>query len=67
MSSRPITDALLEQVVQDLVERYGMDMEDVRDLGSRLAELHEARRSENVAFAKAFVAEHPATFDRLSQ
>jgi hypothetical protein len=68
VSSRDITDELVDQVVVDLQERYALDDDDVRALGARLAEPDGAeRRAQNVAFAEQFTTEHRATFDRLSQ
>jgi hypothetical protein len=68
VSSRDITDELVDQVVVDLQERYALDEDDVRALGARLAEPDRAeRRAQNVAFAEQFTADHRATFDRLSQ
>jgi hypothetical protein len=66
--SRSITDELVQQVIDDLQDRYDLDAEDLRALGTRLAEIDATARSdENIAFAERFVAEHPATFDRLSR
>lgn len=68
MSSRPITDELVAQVIDDLQARYGLDTDDLRELGARLAGAdRQARRDENVAFAERFVDEHSKTFDRLSR
>ena len=67
MSSRDITDELVRQVADDLRARYGLDDEDVRALGARLAESAEARTAENLEFAERFTAEHPETFNRLAQ
>jgi hypothetical protein len=68
VSSRSITDELVQQVIDDLQARYDLDAEDLRALGTRLAEIDaKARSDENVAFAEQFTAEHPATFDRLSR
>jgi hypothetical protein len=68
VSSRSITDELVQQVIDDLQARYDLDVEDLRALGTRLAGIDATARSkENVAFAEQFVAEHPATFDRLSR
>lgn len=52
----------------DLRERYGLDDEDVRLLGARLADDPRlARRAENIAFAERFTDEHRETFDRLAK
>ncbi|MBJ7519373.1 MAG: hypothetical protein JHC84_06730 [Solirubrobacteraceae bacterium] len=68
MSSRPITDELVAQVIDDLQARYGMDQDDLRELGARLAGTdRQARQDENVAFAERFIDEHARTFDRLSR
>jgi hypothetical protein len=68
VSSRSITDELVQQVIDDLQARYDLDAEDLRALGTRLAEIDATARSdENAAFAKQFVSGHPATFDRLSR
>ncbi|MBJ7329886.1 MAG: hypothetical protein JHC95_08320 [Solirubrobacteraceae bacterium] len=68
MSSHPITDELVAQVIDDLRARYGLDGDDLRELGARLAGTEpQARRDENVAFAERFVDDHSATFDRLSR
>ena len=68
MSSRPITGELVAQVIDDLQARYGMDQDDLRELGARLAGTdRQASRDENVAFAERFIGEHARTFDRLSR
>jgi hypothetical protein len=67
MSSRDITDALVAEVVSDLRTRYALDEDDVRVLGERIAAAGNQRQAENVAFARRFMAEHAATFDRLSK
>jgi hypothetical protein len=68
VSSRDITEELVEQIVSDLQSRYDFDDDDLRALGARLADpARGARRAANAAFAEGFVAEHRATFDRLSQ
>ena len=68
MGRRSITDELVQQVVDDLQARYDLDADDLRVLGARLSEIDAtARRAQNAAFAEQFVAEHPATFDRLSR
>jgi hypothetical protein len=46
--------------------RYGLDDEDVRALGSRLADSAAARSAENTEFAKRFTEQHRETFDRLA-
>jgi hypothetical protein len=68
MSARPITDELVQQVIEDLRIRYALDEEDIRTLGARLAE-HDpsARRDENTSFGQHFTAKHRETFDRLGQ
>jgi hypothetical protein len=43
-----------------------LDDEDVRALGSRLAEDAGARRAENLESAERFTEEHRETFDRLA-
>lgn len=67
MSARGITDELVQQVADDLRERYGLDDEDMRALASRLADAAAARRDANVQFAKRFTDEHRETFDRLAE
>ncbi len=67
MSSKDVTDELVRQVADELRARYGLDDEDVRTLGARLAEPADARAAENLEFAERFTAEHRETFDRLSQ
>ncbi len=68
MSDRSITDELVRQAIDDLQARYDLDAEDLRALGTRLSEIDPTVRSgENVSFADQFVAEHSATFDRLSR
>lgn len=68
MSTRPITQELVQQVSEDLRARYALDEEDMRVLGARLAD-HDrtGRHDENIAFAEQFTAEHRETFDRLGQ
>lgn len=65
MSAKGITDELVKRVADDLRTRYGLDDEDVRALGSRLAA--SARSAENLEFAKHFTEEHRETFDRLAE
>lgn len=67
VSSKDITDGLVRQVADELRARYGLDDEDVRTLGARLAEPADARAAENREFAERFTAEHRETFDRLAQ
>jgi hypothetical protein len=67
VSSKDITDELVRQVADELRERYGLDDEDVRTLGARLAGAADARAAANVEFAERFTAEHRETFDRLAQ
>jgi hypothetical protein len=67
VSTKGITDEFVGQVAQDLRVRYGLDEEDLRALGSRLAGGQGERSAENVEFAKRFTAEHRETFDRLAQ
>jgi hypothetical protein len=67
MSARGISDEFVEQVSNDLRERYGLDDEDVRLLGVRLADDPKlARRVENIAFAERFTDQYRETFDRLA-
>ena len=66
MSGKSITDELVHQVADDLRARYGLDDEDMRALGSRLAEEAGARSAENLEFAERFAEEHRETFDRLA-
>lgn len=67
MSAKGITDELVQQVADELRTRYGLDDEDVRALGSRLADGASERRTENLEFAKRFTDEHRETFDRLAE
>jgi hypothetical protein len=67
VSSKGITDEFVKQVAEDLSARYGLDREDVRVLGSRLAGAAGARGAENLEFAKRFTDEHRDTFDRLAE
>ena len=67
MSAKGITDELVQQVTDDLRSRYGLDDEDVRRLGARLADAATRRSAENVEFAERFTDEHRATFDRLAK
>jgi hypothetical protein len=60
MSAKVISDELLEQVGKDLRKRYGLDAEDVRRLGARLADdPHVQRRAENFAFAERLTRGRP--------
>jgi len=55
-------------VSNDLRERYGLDDEDVRLLGARLADDPRlARRVESIAFAERFTHQHRETFARLAR
>ena len=67
MSAKGITDELVQQVADELRTRSGLDDEDVRALGSRLADAASERRTENLEFAKRFTDEHRETFDRLAE
>ena len=67
MSAKGITDELVQQIADDLRERYGLDDDDVRALGSRLADAGGERSAENLEFAKRFTDEHRETFDRLAE
>ena len=67
MSAKGITDELVQQIADDLRERYGLDDDDVRALGSRLADARGERSAENLEFAKRFTDEHRETFDRLAE
>jgi hypothetical protein len=67
VSAKGITDELVQQIADDLRARYGLDDEDVRALGSRLADSAAARSAENIEFAKRFTEEHRETFDRLAE
>jgi hypothetical protein len=62
-----VHDAVDRVDVDDLRARYGLDDDDVRALGSRLAEAAGARSAENLEFAKRFTDEHRETFDRLAR
>ena len=66
MSAKGI-DELVRQVADDLRARYDLDDEDIRALGSRLADSVGARSGENLEFAKRFTEEHRETFDRLAK
>jgi hypothetical protein len=67
VSAKGITDELVKAVTDDLRARYGLDDEDMRILGSRLADPAGARSAENIEFAKRFTEEHRETFDRLAE
>ena len=54
----------MQQVADDLRDRYGLDDEDIRTLGSRLAG---ARSAENLEFAERFTETHRETFQRLAE
>lgn len=65
MSTRDISDDLVRQVAEELRERHGLDDDDLRALGSRLASA--SRTDENLQFAQRFLGEHQKTFDRLAR
>lgn len=68
MGAHDINDELVQRIADDLRTRYALADEEVRTLGERLADPASlVRRAENVPFAERFTAEHPDTFDRLSQ
>jgi hypothetical protein len=67
VSAKGITDELVQQVADELRTRYGLDDEEVRALGSRLADAASERRTENLEFAKHFTDEHRETFDHLAE
>jgi hypothetical protein len=52
---------------EDLRARYGPDDEDIRALGSRLANPAAVRRAENLEFANSFTDTHRETFQRLAE
>jgi hypothetical protein len=64
VSAEGITDELVQQVADDLRDRYGLDDEDIRSLGSRLAG---NRSAENLTFAERFTGTHHETFQRLAE
>lgn len=66
MSTQPITEQLVREVAQDLRERYALDEDDLRALGTELA-AGAANAAQSAAFAQAFIADHPATVERLSR
>jgi hypothetical protein len=65
MSTRDITDELVRQVADELRERHGLDDDDLRAVGERLAA--GSRSEDNRRFAERFVDEHRETFDRLAE
>jgi hypothetical protein len=65
VSAKRITDELVRRVANDLRARYGLD--DMRALGSRLADSAGTPSTENIEFAKRFTEEHRETFDRLAK
>jgi len=65
MSVKDINDELVRQIADELRERHGLDEEDVRVLGARLAA--DSRSRENHRFAERFTDEHREPFGRLSQ
>jgi hypothetical protein len=67
VSAERITHELVRQVANDLRARYGLDDEDMRALGSRLADSAGTPSTENIEFAKRFTEEHRETFDRLAK
>jgi hypothetical protein len=67
VSAEGITDDLVRKVADDLRARYDLDDEDMRALGTRLAESATPRSAENLEFAKRFTEEHHETFDRLAE
>jgi hypothetical protein len=67
VSAKGITDELVRDVANDLRARYGLDDEDMRALGSRLADSASTRSAENIEFAKRFTEEQRETFDRLAK
>ena len=67
MSADGITDELVQQVADDLRDRYGLDDEAIRTLGSRLAGPGGMRSAENLEFAERFSDAHRETFQRLAE
>lgn len=65
MASTNITDDLLDQIAKDLIEKYELDEEGLREVGRRLQEGRVARGAANEAFAERFMSEHAETFKRL--
>jgi hypothetical protein len=67
VSARGITDELVQRVADDLRDRYGLDDDDIRALGSRLAGPSGTRSAENLEFAERFTDTHHETFQRLAE
>jgi hypothetical protein len=67
VSAKGISVELVRQVANDLRARYALDDEDMRALGSRLAEAADALSAQKVEFAERFTDEHRETFDRLAK
>ncbi len=67
MSAKRITDELVRQVANNLRARYGLDLDDICALGSRLADSAGTPSTENIEFAKRFTEEHRETLDRLAK
>lgn len=67
MSAKGITEELVRQIADDLRARYGLDDEDIRELGPRLADATAPRAAQNLQFAQRFSDEHRETFDRLAE
>ena len=67
MSAEGITEELVQQVADDLRDRYGLDDDDIRTLGSRLAGPGNTRSAENLEFAERFTETHHETFQRLAE
>jgi hypothetical protein len=67
VNANGITGERVHQVADDLRARYGLDDEDMRAIGSRLAEEAGARSAENLEFAKRFTEERGEMFDRLAE
>jgi hypothetical protein len=68
VASCDITDELVAQTVTNLDTRCALDADDVHSLGAKLHRpARDDGRTENLAFAERFVADHQATFERLGQ
>ena len=67
MAATNITDKLIDQIANELAERYQLSPDQLSLVGRRLSEDEATRQAENDAFADRFMAEHAETFERLSK
>jgi len=65
MAATNITDELIDQIAKEISDKYNLGIDELREVGNRLAGDRSARSEANKEFARTFMSEHAGTFDRL--